>query len=429
MTRVLPPQPNLDRLRNEAKSLLKACRAGDASVCKTFALRKRFHKVSDEKILTAKISLHEAQFALSMDYGFRSWDDLRHHVINMTTPPESETEARPGALLLENPPAGAGNSNRVVRGIGMMLSHADLPNDYHTLMGDSGAAFILQADSKATPFGKPVKQIDIGWWPLASWGALMRSDFFGRTVGRSLVLKHIHKGNPTADQKVRVRQEVTEILGAGQTCLAMADHWYAITGLDNGEPPLLGVRTVFDGHELRRLPEWPCTLLMLGKPVPVLDRAEADRRALAHAIALARDDIEELVKSAVDCPLQGGRDANGKTTGQASFALWARLLRDPDGWGAHFYHANVVFHLAINRRSAPIYLRAIADRRPEAAKPLQAAAGVYERILTTLSSADTSKEIMLKPDGREALAMLVEEIAELEAKAIDDVENAFKVMK
>ena len=68
----------------------------------------------------------------------------------------------------------------------MALAHAGVESDYHTVMGDSGLAFITQADAYATPWGKPVDKVDIGWWPLDPWGLFMRLEFLGRASGRTL---------------------------------------------------------------------------------------------------------------------------------------------------------------------------------------------------------------------------------------------------
>ena len=80
MTRILPPQPNLDHLKNEAKALLKSHRASQASACKTLRLLHCFRHSSDEQILGADLALHEAQFTLAMDYGFKNWQTLKRHV-------------------------------------------------------------------------------------------------------------------------------------------------------------------------------------------------------------------------------------------------------------------------------------------------------------------------------------------------------------
>ena len=433
MARVLPPEPSLDYLKNEAKYLLKGHKATDSSVCTTLRLLRRFADASDGEILGSNLSLHETQFALALEYGFRSWDDLRTHVLRLTTP-ATDTEPRPGALLLEARPSGRARSNRIVSGIRMLLSSAGIEADYDTLMGDSGACFILQADSLHTSWGKPVKQIDIGWWPLDPWGVFMRLDFLSRTVGRQIILVESNLEEFRADSRLhysaRLSQNVRAALSNGITSLAVTtDGWCAVTGLDDGEPPLLGVFSCSDDNEQQRLRDYPCGVLALGDSSGVKNRREADVSSLEHAVALATDDTSLLASRVPDCPLQGVCDGSGKTAGRKSYALWAHLLRDPDGWGANFYHANVVGQTRINRTSAPVYLRGMADRHPEAVSGhLKVAATVYDDVLDMLRSADTSKETLGTSEGRERLASLVDELSEREGRAVESMTKALAAM-
>jgi RimJ/RimL family protein N-acetyltransferase len=80
MSRRLPVHPSVRFLHEEAKDLLRAQRAGDASICATLRLLRRFHDASDADILAAELALAEVQFALAMDYGFESWPALKAHV-------------------------------------------------------------------------------------------------------------------------------------------------------------------------------------------------------------------------------------------------------------------------------------------------------------------------------------------------------------
>ena len=80
MTRPLPPRPNLTQLKHQAKDLLGAHARGEAGVCATLRGLRRFAKTSDENILAADLALHEAQYALAIQYGFSSWDALKKHV-------------------------------------------------------------------------------------------------------------------------------------------------------------------------------------------------------------------------------------------------------------------------------------------------------------------------------------------------------------
>jgi len=430
MPRILPPDPHLDHLRNEAKALLRAHGNGDAAACTALRLLHRFKDASDEEILQTSIALNEAQFALAMDYGFRSWEDLRKHVLTVSRAPAGTDEARPGALRVNNAPVGQGNSNRYARGFALTLAHSGASCDYDAIMGDSGLAFILQADEHVTPWGKPIRRVDIGWWPLAWWGALIRLEFLGQTVGRRLMRvpldESLRRSDPARHFRERFQAGIAEALRAGRLPLAFSDHCWVIIGMDDGEPPLLGQRSVSDERERLRARCYPDEVIIVGDEIERLPREQADIEALRFAVALGRDRVEDRIRLIPRC---SGQAANlpprGRYTGQQAFALWARLLRDPDLWGEHFYHANVVLHLRINRKSAGAYLRAMAERHSEpTSSHLRAAANIYEQILDRLSSADIGKEALHAAQGREALAGLVDEMAELESEALGRLEKS-----
>jgi hypothetical protein len=65
---VLPAQPNLDHLRRQARDLVRAARAGDATAT------ARIRAISD------RLTLAAAQLAVARDYGFASWAKLRTEV-------------------------------------------------------------------------------------------------------------------------------------------------------------------------------------------------------------------------------------------------------------------------------------------------------------------------------------------------------------
>jgi hypothetical protein len=80
MTQPLPPRPDLRNLKNRAKSLLKAHRRRDDSVCTVLRSLSRFEESSAEEIFGAELSLTDVQYALALDYGFTSWDKLKEHI-------------------------------------------------------------------------------------------------------------------------------------------------------------------------------------------------------------------------------------------------------------------------------------------------------------------------------------------------------------
>ena len=71
--RFLPAHPSLERLRKEAKDLLRAARGGDAgALARMTAATHAPHG--------ARIILAQAQLAIAREYGFPGWPGLVHHV-------------------------------------------------------------------------------------------------------------------------------------------------------------------------------------------------------------------------------------------------------------------------------------------------------------------------------------------------------------
>ena len=75
MTLQLPERANLEQLKKQAKSLLSAARSQEPNAIQRF-----------EAVLTGRslkpdaIALHDAQFVLAREYGFKSWNELKEEV-------------------------------------------------------------------------------------------------------------------------------------------------------------------------------------------------------------------------------------------------------------------------------------------------------------------------------------------------------------
>lgn len=71
----LPERPNLEQLKKQAKSLLHSARSHDPGALNRF-----------QAILASRagnpdaLALHDAQFVIAREHGFKSWNDLREHV-------------------------------------------------------------------------------------------------------------------------------------------------------------------------------------------------------------------------------------------------------------------------------------------------------------------------------------------------------------
>lgn len=72
----LPDKLSIEHLKKQAKQLLKAFRNGDYSTYQNFKLINRYSSLSKAEFLKSPIKLHEAQYAIALQYGFQSWQQL-----------------------------------------------------------------------------------------------------------------------------------------------------------------------------------------------------------------------------------------------------------------------------------------------------------------------------------------------------------------
>jgi 3-keto-disaccharide hydrolase len=86
MTPSLPPKASLEQLKNQAKDALKAHKRGDPACCAVLRHLHQFKDKPDDEILKAKVGLQEVQFALAMDYGFKSWAELKERTTGDSEP-------------------------------------------------------------------------------------------------------------------------------------------------------------------------------------------------------------------------------------------------------------------------------------------------------------------------------------------------------
>ena len=79
----LSARVSLDYLKQQAKEILRAIRAGDHEALRMFRRIPRFTGASFETIQDASPRLQDAQHALALDYGFANWSELVHHVARL----------------------------------------------------------------------------------------------------------------------------------------------------------------------------------------------------------------------------------------------------------------------------------------------------------------------------------------------------------
>lgn len=81
MARELPPKPNLEHLKSQAKDLVDAHRRGEPEAfARIRAAVPAFAHRSDADIARSPFALHDAQSAIAREYGCVSWAELRTKV-------------------------------------------------------------------------------------------------------------------------------------------------------------------------------------------------------------------------------------------------------------------------------------------------------------------------------------------------------------
>lgn len=318
--------------------------------------------------------------------------------------------------------------------IAFVLTSAGHPTHWETVMGDSGMAFVMQA-SEVVPLigpdgkkagdapkdlGKVVGRRDVGWWPLASECEPTYVEFVGRVAGRKLrVLGAGDYPGPKglADRYKKMRDDLVASIENGlpvpirARCQCGGCFWSVAVGYDRGDPalwsicPLAGPKT-----QAKRISHHPVFAIVLGDKIEKMDRRLADRQSLRHAVALVRDQVKM---------------PNNYLTGQRAYALWASELRQMAPLGQVRWHANVRGNLTFRRKVAVAYLEAMSRRHDGPTRThLLMAVDQYRKVLSVLKTADTSSEAMTSSKGRQALAELAERLAEIEAKAAVQLEQA-----
>lgn len=81
MTRQLPSRPNLEQLKNQAKTLLRGQRAATPQILREIQEHHpRWQESTEAEIANARFTLAEAQLVIARQYGFETWARLKSHV-------------------------------------------------------------------------------------------------------------------------------------------------------------------------------------------------------------------------------------------------------------------------------------------------------------------------------------------------------------
>ena len=79
--KTLPPNPNLDHLKHQARDLLKQHAAGvSAAAQRIREFHPRYRTANDAEIFAAQLKLSDAQFTIARESGFPSWPRLKKRI-------------------------------------------------------------------------------------------------------------------------------------------------------------------------------------------------------------------------------------------------------------------------------------------------------------------------------------------------------------
>lgn len=329
-------------------------------------------------------------------------------------------------------------------GLAMVLDFMNIEADYDTLMGDSGMAFVWQAETLQKNAGKVEKFLRTSW----PFSFVTRVDFLSQILGRRLRLEYLPDYACGAASLRTFNYE--RVLSAIETEVKAGR---PVLGLDTSSMAVAGYKLYADGNldcffvhwpgpgagRLSTFEEYLVGVVAVGEPVPQLDRKEADRLAIQHAVMLGRETLFHGTSfpEAADADGDSGCVPNPEDvvtsrtyyTGCESFALWKDSVKEETS-AAYEYRGYAYRDLALLRRSAPVYLRAMVLRhKGDAANALNQAADFYDLVLKELPDLNEYDPENPPKETREEAADRIGRIAALEAEAIESLEEAQRAMR
>lgn len=333
-------------------------------------------------------------------------------------------------------------------GLAMVLEYLNIEADYDTLMGDSGMAFVWQANTLQKKGGNVTKFLSAG----QPFAFAARVDFLSQTLGQRLKLEYLPDHASGAVSLPAFNYE--HVLPAVETEVKAGR---PVLGLDNRSLVVAGYELYSDGLRNCFFVHWPgpganqlskyredlLGVVAVGDPMPQLDRKEADRAAIQHAVMLGRDtlfngasfpeiaDADADADGESDCLPDPNEIVTSRTyyTGRESFTLWKDSVKDESS-PAYEGRGYAYRDLAILRRSAPAYLGAMAARHQEnVAAALKRAEDLYKLVLQELPVQAGFDPEHPGEETRQQTADRISRIAELETKAIDSLEEAQGLMQ
>ena len=361
MTPELPEYPSLEHLKKQAKVLLRSHKAGKESCCEVLQHLQRFKDADEATILAAEVPLKEVQFALAMEYGCKTWQELRDRVSGREAGVIAPVRREGEKVWLEGvphfPPQKDCGWLRFFGAIGAAMRFLGERVNYAYLCGISGAAFRLKvAPDWCASAQSPQTTLAYLAQALKAMGYTNRAFFPGAPDAEVFlaIRQHIDKGIPavvTGDlEGHRVPDDSSVIMGYdGTKAFSFISYW--------GKP---------EGHV-----EAPCD--HFSGEMRVVDLIEKAGKALSATEAACGGFEMAMAHSDMT-------DEHGHLHGLAAYDSWIRrmeemedayLKMDEDALAKHWWGAAMNCEGLVDARgAAQRYVRRMGEELPAPAAEL-----------------------------------------------------------
>lgn len=179
-TKRLPPNPDSEHLKRQARRLLSRCAAGEPQACQRLReFHPRFAGATDQTIRNAPLTWSDGLFAIAREYGFASWPRLKAHIVASAGPSEASLRDRIGDPILRQAVYALddGDSEALRR---LFAAHPDLVTRRATFEGENyfrtPALLAFIAENPVRNDSLPPNIVEIARLILDAGAAAKRSD-------------------------------------------------------------------------------------------------------------------------------------------------------------------------------------------------------------------------------------------------------------
>ncbi|MCL2646663.1 MAG: hypothetical protein FWD61_06615 [Phycisphaerales bacterium] len=425
----LSSRPNLENLKNRAKSLLKDHARGEPVVCHLLRRLSRFSDASNEVILSAKVTLGDIQAALAIENGFATWPDLKRAIESGRTEATSSPQSMP--LTLDGDGHQQDSFSLVLTAVANALGRSANDEDVFVRSTNAFSLAIIPGEGNECP----------AWWHMA--GREHGLDILRRSLGLKIERLDLppvpdpvwHDPELQAQRREQLAPRIQHALEAGGY-LITSGGWDWKWQMPHATPHcwwgvILEVQknAMIRGACLNGRTDNPIAILTdecwtVSLADPTLNDLEADQAMLALALSRIRADAAPFLP-----PPTPWRPVFGLAAIDVWINQFCRVPFCPDCGDRSFRCAHATaLTLAAGSQTAATYLHRHANRYPpKAAQTIAKAAACYTNIhelLTPFLARDAAQGYQAVMGDSNRQAWHIEKVLLPVRSAMDSAANA-----